>query len=402
MKKLFLIIIGLFLGTGLTVMAAAPVQQVINGGTGSSTLTGILIGNGKSSVNTLTVGSNLTLTGTTLSASGGGSGSGTITTSTLQTLGTLPYWTSSGSTFPATLGFIATSAPTVTAPITYSGTLGAFVGGVGGTFACGSCLTANQSITLSGAVTGTGATAITTAFGTLAQGILGNPFVTATIPTALSTSTLYGNLTGTYGSTLSSNGSSLVLMATSTHFTGTTGQTAWFSGTGLLIGTSSLLFTSATSTFASDLLVKKTSFNAFSIQDSFGTNVLTVNTASTTGAILTIQATSTTDTLFSVDQYGHLTASSTPVTPAVSSCGTGTGTLSAGSNDVTGVVTTATAATACTITFGRAYSSVPNVLVTGASLVGFPAVTAVSQTAFTIGVSAAVTGDAITYLVIMQ
>lgn len=54
-------------------------------------------------------------------------------------------------------------------------------------------LSANQSITLSGAVTGTGSTAITTAFGTLAQGILGNPFAAATIPTALSTSTIFGD-----------------------------------------------------------------------------------------------------------------------------------------------------------------------------------------------------------------
>lgn len=35
-----------------------------------------------------------------------------------------------------TVGTVATSAPTVTAPITYSGTLGAFVGGVGGAFGC--------------------------------------------------------------------------------------------------------------------------------------------------------------------------------------------------------------------------------------------------------------------------
>ncbi|MDC6700688.1 hypothetical protein, partial [Leclercia adecarboxylata] len=47
---------------------------VANGGTGSTTLTGIIIGNGTSAVQTLTVGSNLSLTGTTLSATAGGSG----------------------------------------------------------------------------------------------------------------------------------------------------------------------------------------------------------------------------------------------------------------------------------------------------------------------------------------
>lgn len=121
MKKFYLIFIGFLLGAGLTVMAAAPTIQVINGGTGSTTLTGILIGNGKSSVGTLTVGSNLTLTGTTLSASGGGSGSGTITTSTLQTLGNIPYWTSSGSTFPATLGSMAIASATCSSGASCSG-----------------------------------------------------------------------------------------------------------------------------------------------------------------------------------------------------------------------------------------------------------------------------------------
>lgn len=45
------------------------------GGTGSSTLTGILIGNGASPVNTLTIGSGLSLSGTTLTSTGGGGSS---------------------------------------------------------------------------------------------------------------------------------------------------------------------------------------------------------------------------------------------------------------------------------------------------------------------------------------
>lgn len=48
----------------------ATILYPVGGGTGSSTLSGILIGNGTSPLNTLTIGSNLTLTGTTLSASG--------------------------------------------------------------------------------------------------------------------------------------------------------------------------------------------------------------------------------------------------------------------------------------------------------------------------------------------
>lgn len=59
--------------------AATPVTQVVNGGTGSSTLTGILVGNGKNPLQTLIIGTNLTLTGHTLNATGGG-GSGASTT----------------------------------------------------------------------------------------------------------------------------------------------------------------------------------------------------------------------------------------------------------------------------------------------------------------------------------
>lgn len=121
----------------------------------------------------------------------GAGGAGALATSTNETRGRLAYWTSTNGT-PATLGDVATttlafsgpftgasalgalvggsnstvlwtglsttsqpassnllvsnglagvygvatSAPTVTAPITYSGTLGAFVGGVGGAFGC--------------------------------------------------------------------------------------------------------------------------------------------------------------------------------------------------------------------------------------------------------------------------
>lgn len=137
-------------------------------------------------------------------------GGGTVTAVT----GTYPV-ISSGGTTPV-ISFTSTSTPTVTSPITYSGTLGSFIGGSNGTFACASCLTANQSITLSGAVTGTGSTAITTAFGTLGQGVLGNPFAAATIPTALATSTLYGAAsTGGYVLQWSNATGGLVLAATS-------------------------------------------------------------------------------------------------------------------------------------------------------------------------------------------
>lgn len=64
------------------------------------------------------------------------------------------------------------------------------------TIACATCLTANQTITLSGVVTGTGATSITTAFGSQTAGVLG---AVATANTSvLATSTIMGG-TATFG-----------------------------------------------------------------------------------------------------------------------------------------------------------------------------------------------------------
>ena len=323
--------------------AFAPVS-VSAGGTGSTTLSGILIGNGTSPVKTLTIGTNLTLTGTTLDASGGATSAFEIATGTIAvpelayitkvsgrttlgsvatgtascttgasctsftvigsspsittTLGTavdlasevgatrLPFanltqgaantvlanvtgatadfaalatsslfaagtagqvltYTSAGTWIPtstSTLSTISgtlaltqlatqaantvvangtggTAAPTAVATSTFFGTptggfILAFNGGKwvgaatstitptapvtatfsGGDWAigCATCLTANQSITLTGAVTGSGATSITTAFGTLANGVLANALPGATIPIAIATSTLYG------------------------------------------------------------------------------------------------------------------------------------------------------------------------------------------------------------------
>ncbi len=67
-----------------------------------------------------------------------------LSTSTTAVIGNIPYFSGAN-----TLANVATSTPTVTAPITYSGTLGSFVGGAAGAFDCTSasgsvkgCLTA--------------------------------------------------------------------------------------------------------------------------------------------------------------------------------------------------------------------------------------------------------------------
>ena len=63
---------------------------------------------------------------------------GTVSTSTTPMVGNLAYWTSTA--YPSLLGTVATTTPTITAPLTYSGTLGSFVGGVAGAFDCTSLL----------------------------------------------------------------------------------------------------------------------------------------------------------------------------------------------------------------------------------------------------------------------
>lgn len=149
MKKILYILIALLLLSPTIVFGA--VTFPVNGGTGSTTLSGILIGNGTAPVNTLIIGSNLTLSGTTLSASGGGSSFGypfpSNATSTLLTFsggatigsnlilsalgaGTLNS-TSGGNVYST-----ATSSLSVGSPLTVTGTFGALIGGTNSTINC--------------------------------------------------------------------------------------------------------------------------------------------------------------------------------------------------------------------------------------------------------------------------
>ena len=87
------------------------------GGTGSTTLSGILVGNGTSPVKTLTIGTNLTLTGTTLDASGGGAASAyEIATTSDIAIPQLTYITKTGGR--TTLGSVATGTVSGTNGIT--------------------------------------------------------------------------------------------------------------------------------------------------------------------------------------------------------------------------------------------------------------------------------------------
>lgn len=164
----------------------------------------------------------------------------------------------------------------------------------------------------------------------------------------------------------------------------------------------SIASTTANTTFG----IATTSTQAFTINDSLGTNDLLFNTASTTGSIFTVAATTSPSLfapikLFDVDQYGHLTASSTGATPTISCTPTNNPTIGANSNDVTGDVTTGTLSTACTVTFAHAYAATPEIMVTGGSTASIVGVTSRSTTSFTIGLGTAATGDDISYFVVM-
>ncbi len=90
------------------IVGALPIFTVPQGGTGSSTLSGILIGNGTSPVKTLTIGTNLTLTGTTLDASGGAGSTGLSTTSPLSSSNILVYSTAgAGSAYGVATGTVS-------------------------------------------------------------------------------------------------------------------------------------------------------------------------------------------------------------------------------------------------------------------------------------------------------
>lgn len=157
--------------------------------------------------------------------------------------------------------------------------------------------------------------------------------------------------------------------------------------------------TLATSVFKGAVAISTTTTSAFSVNDQYGTNILQVSTASSTGNIFEVDATSSNLAMFAIDLFGHVMASSTG-SISLGTC-TGGATITAGSNEDAGSVTLTTAVTSCAIIFQNAYATKPkSVQLTGSGTVSFPAVTALSTTGFTIGVGAAVTGDTIYYTVI--
>lgn len=106
-----------------------------------------------------------------------------------------------------------------------------------------------------------------------------------------------------------------------------------------------------------------------------------------------VVATSSGASIAGYDGDGHRFTSGP--TPGISSCGTGTGTVVG--DDQSGTITTATAATACTLTFSKAYKNTPTCRVTDNSTIGFADVSSISTTAVTFGISSALTGGLLYY-----
>lgn len=455
MKKILYVGIGMFLAVGLSVQATS-ILSVFQGGTGVGTFTSsqLLYGNGTNALTSVATTSvscsgNTTCTSftaigsspITITSSGGSGGGGSISTSSPGVRGSLLYYTTAGAT-PELVNPVSTSSLAVGTGLTNSGTLGAQVGGTSASISfaaiAANSLWANR----------TGASAVPTAIATSTLGIAisdttGTLVVNRGGTGAVTlTGCLTGNGTGAItgsGTCNTSNASVTSVGLTSTNSTLTVGSTpVTTSGTitaDLNLGHSNIwsvlqsfslasssqfsafqnayFGATATSTFNSTGWLgigTSTPYALLSVNAPAQTNpyfaigsttseVLRVSPIST-GSIFTVAATTSPSLdapikLFDVDQYGHLTASSTRATPTVS-CTPSGGTISANSNDVTGDFTTGTLSTACTLTFANAYATTPEVMVGGGLTSGLTR----STTAVTFTLSAAVTGDTISYFII--
>jgi len=245
---------------------------VANGGTGSTTLGGILRGNGTGAVQSVTIGSGLAFDGTTLSTTGAGitqiGPAGQLQSGGTQTLATTTS-TFNGLTSAVTItaaGNVQTFTPSL------SGTLGVAGGGTGqSTFTSGQLLYGNGT---------NGLSSVATTSATLGLG-------------------LSGSLT-TIG------GSQTLSIATSSLYAGTVGQVPYFSGTNTLTATSSLFLATsgnvgiATTTPAAKLSVVGSTYLAGAL-----TATSTVQFTGITSGLLAADATGniTSTTSLNVGQY---------------------------------------------------------------------------------------------------
>lgn len=298
-----------------------------------------------------------------LNPSGGNVGVGTTTPGSLLSIAGIANFTTATSTIYSSGGFNLTG---------------------------GGCYAINGTCIGGGGGSGT-VTSISGSGGTTGLTLTGGPITTS------GTLTLGGTLGIANGGTATTTG-------------GVTNGLEFFNGTSL---TNSANFVElangnigiGTTTPFGALSIATTSSAAFVISDAFNTIDALFSTASTTGSIFTVAATTSPSIgspvkLFDVDQYGHLTASSTPATPTISTCGTGSPAMGTNANDDTGNFVTGTSASACTITFGRAYATTPTVVVSDSNTTAVVDVSAVSTTGFTVSMASALSAVTVYYIVV--
>lgn len=197
----------------------------------------------------------------------------------------------------------------------------------GGCYAInGVCISGGgATITLSGAVTGSGTSAITTTFGSAAA------------------NTILMNISGA--------GAAPAFTATSSIFTGALGQSAYFGGSGQLMGTSTV-FISTQSYVGIGTTTPEAAFTVAAASS-------TVASGPYAGLVDIISGLeNTTLKLFEeIDQYGSLIVSGDAPTINVSSCGVGS-TVAAASSQRAGAINLGTGSvTSCFVTFAHPYPS---------------------------------------------
>ena len=195
------------------VVSATTSIGVLYGGTGSTTLTGILRGNGTDQVSSVIIGSGLTWDGSTLTAVGGGGGVSSLAIPGNTVTGAITFATSStafnGLTASTT---ITNNSGTLTFANTLAGMLGVGGGGTGLT-----------TIGDGQLLFGSGGTTALTSLATSTGGFLTNAYTTGR-PSWSATSTLFG--TGAGGQTLSWLNGAPTWTAT-TSFATTTNTGGW-------------------------------------------------------------------------------------------------------------------------------------------------------------------------------
>ncbi len=240
-----------------------------------------------------------------------------------------------------------------------------------------------------------------------------NKDTTGSANVAISINSLFTNVSGTGNTTIGYNSlknDTAGFNSAIGYFTGydvTTGDNNTFvgenTGRGVTTGRANTVIGAQVTGLAAGLA------NNIIIADGDGNQRINVNGSgnvgigtTTPGALLSIQgstgdilevATSSGAMIGGYDSDGHR-FSSGPA-PAVSTCGTGSPTIVGDDNG--GVVTTGTAATACTITFSKAFQKSPYCTFSDNSATIAVNITTISTSAVTVGLGAGLTGGLVHY-----